>query len=318
MDELLKDLKGKSILITGGSGFFGKNLCSALVSLNASQNLNLKIYALARTPVIQEGVHFIQHDVTQFFSFNESIDLIIHAATPVVSEDSHFEKTIDIIVNGTQQCLRFAELVNCKKFLLVSSGAVYGEQPEELKSIPEDYTAKDLFYNFKSGYTTGKRISELMALDWAKRTGQNLTIARCFAFSGKHLPLDQHLAIGNFVGEALRNKIINIKGDGRSIRSYMDADDLVLWLLTILLKGENGEAYNVGSDQEMTIKELAYKIAEKFPQTKVVIQNSESEKSRRSKYVPCIEKAKNQLNLKINVSLENSILKMIDFNRGLL
>lgn len=316
MDEVLKDLKDKSILITGGSGFFGKNLCSALMNFNKTQNLNLKIYALARTPTTQEGVHFIQQDVTQDFNFNESVDFIIHAATPVISEDSDFEKTMDIIINGTQQCLRFAERINCKKFLLVSSGAVYGEQPENLKNTPEDYVIKDSFYNFKSAYSTGKRISELMALDWSKRTGLNLTIARCFAFSGNHLPLDQHLAIGNFVRDALLDKSINVKGDGSAIRSYMDADDLVSWLLTILTKGESGEVYNVGSDQEITMKDLAHKVASLVPETKVVIQNFASEKSRRNRYIPSIEKAKIKLNLKININLENSILKMIDFNKG--
>lgn len=314
--ELEKNLKNKTILITGGTGFFGKNLCLALVALNFSKNLGMKIYALARTQVILEGVQFIQHDVTQPFSFQEPIDLIIHAATPVVSEDNQFEKIMDIIVNGTQETLRFAEKINCSKFLLVSSGAIYGEQPEDLNKIPEDYVIKESFYDFKSAYSTGKRISELLAFDWSKRTGGHLTVARCFAFSGPYLPIDQHLAIGNFVRDALKGHVISVKGDGSAIRSYMDAEDLVLWLLTILTRGENGEAYNVGSDQEITMKELSHKIAEKVPGTKVVIQNSESASSKRNRYIPSIEKAKTMLKLEIKVNLDESIQKMIDFNRG--
>lgn len=309
LDELASQLQGKSILITGGSGFFGKNLCEAL------KPLGTKIYAMARNPVAQEGIHFIQHDVTKPFNFDTKIDYMIHAATPVTADDN-FEKNIDIIINGTKNALDFAKKINCSKFLLVSSGAVYGEQPEELAKIPETYIIKEAFFDFKSAYGTGKRISELLALDWARRTGKNLTIARCFAFSGRHLPLDQHFAIGNFVSDALTTKTINIKGDGSARRSYMDADDLVVWLMTILLHGESGEAYNVGSDNEISIKDLAQKIAEHVPGTKVHIQNGQNISSKRNKYIPSIEKAKTKLNLDIKINLDESIQKMIGFNRG--
>ena len=314
LEELGKDLKGKSILITGGTGFFGKNLCAALVALNASKNLGMKIYALGRTQVFIEGVRVVLQDITTPFTFQEPVDLIIHAATPVTNAYTQLETTMNIIVNGTQQVLNFAEKINCKKFLLISSGAVYGEQPETLKNIPEDYEIKEPFYSFKSAYSTGKRISEIMALDWSRRTGANLTIARCFAFSGHHLPLDQHFALGNFVKDALGgNKVINILGDGTAVRSYMDTDDLVTWLMTILIHGESGEAYNVGSDQAIAMKDLALKIAQKFSGASINIQN---ENGKSSRYVPSIKKAQTLLNLDLKVNLDESIQKMIDFNRG--
>ena len=155
-----------------------------------------------------------------------------------------------------------------------------------------------------------------MALEWAKRTNIHLSIARCFAFSGPHLPLDQHLAIGNFIGDALKKKVINIKGDGSAVRSYMDAADLVTWLISILLHGKKGEAYNVGSDQEISMKDLAYKISQKVPGSQVVIQNTESCKTR-NRYIPSVEKAKSELNLQIKINLDESIQKMIDFNKGI-
>jgi nucleoside-diphosphate-sugar epimerase len=317
LEQFAADLKDKSILITGGSGFFGKNLCSALVAVNASLDLNLKIYALARTKVELPGVQFIQQDVSTPFSFQEKIDYIIHAATPVANEEGQFDKIMNIIINGTQQTLNFAEKIHCAKFLLVSSGAVYGEQPQEMSNIPEEYVIKESFYDSKSAYSTGKRVSELMAMEWSKRTGAHLSIARCFAFSGRHLPIDQHLAIGNFVRDAIASGMINVKGDGTAIRSYMDADDLVVWLLKILLHGEKGQVYNVGSDEEITMKKLAEKIASKVSGSKVSIQNTQLSNSKRSKYVPSIEKAKKSLGLKIEVNLDESIQKMIDFNRGL-
>ncbi len=320
LEELSSDLKGKSLLITGGSGFFGKNICEALNLLNQKKNLGMKIYSLARNPIVQEGIHNIVQDVTKPFEFDIKVDFIIHAATPVVSEvlsdESGFEKTLDIIVNGTKNVLDFASKANCSHFLMVSSGAVYGEQPEDITNISEDYATRGLFFDSKSAYGTGKRISELLAIDWGRKTKKHVTIARCFAFSGRYLPVDQYLAIGSFIGEALKNKVINIKGDGSALRSYMDADDLVCWLMTILIRGDSGEAYNVGSDKEISMKELANKIAEKVQGTKVVIQN-QNVSTKRSRYIPSIKKAQTELKLELKINLDESIQKMIDFNRGL-
>ena len=308
--DIKEELKNKSILITGGTGFFGKNLCEAL------KQVEMKIFSLARKRVEYSGIEFIEHDITKPIEQNFKVDYIIHAATPVIIDKNNEAQIIDIIVNGTQQVLNFAEKIKCSKVLIVSSGAVYGPQPDEVKNISENYVLKESFYNFNSAYTTGKRISELMALEWAKRTNIHLSIARCFAFSGPHLPLDQHLAIGNFIGDALKKKVINIKGDGSAVRSYMDAADLVTWLISILLHGKKGEAYNVGSDQEISMKDLAYKISQKVPGSQVVIQNTESCKTR-NRYIPSVEKAKSELNLQIKINLDESIQKMIDFNKGI-
>lgn len=317
LEDLNTELLGKSILITGGSGFFGKNLCVALNDLNKKFDLKLTVAAMARNPIVQEGVEFIQQDVTKPFETSRYFDYIIHAATPVVSDDSSFDKNIDIIVNGTFHTLAFAQKIKCPRVLLVSSGAVYGQQPAELPKLSEDYNIQETFFDFKSAYSTGKRISELQALDWSRRADISLSIARCFAFSGKFLPVDQHLAIGNFVRDAIVAKSIRIKGDGSPLRSYMDAEDLVVWLMTILLRGKNQEIYNVGSDQEISMKELAHAIAESVPGTEVVVENSLTKNAKRNRYIPSIHKAQSELGLKINISLKESINRMIEFNRGL-
>jgi len=315
LDNLSEDLKGKRLLITGGSGFFGKNLCEQLNFINSKFNLGMTIYSLGRNKIIQDGVIFVQHDVSRPFSFDLEIDYLIHAATPVVGNED-FHQTMEIIVNGTKNTLDFAFKAGCKKFLLVSSGAVYGEQPQDVLSLTETTTPNGPYYDQLSAYATGKRISEMLALNWSNQFQKNLTIARCFAFSGKYLPLDKHLAIGNFVGDALRGQEINIKGDGTAQRTYMDSEDLVEWLMTILLRGDNQNIYNVGSDQIVTMKELAELIAREVPGTRVNIQNLQSTSGKRSRYIPSIKKAQDQLNLEIRTSLEESLKKMIQFNRG--
>lgn len=315
LDHLLEDLKGKKLLITGGSGFFGKNLCENLNFINSKFKLDMSIYSLGRNKILQEGVGFIQHDVSKPFLFDLPIDYIIHAATPVVGNED-FHQTMEIIVNGTKNTLDFALKAGCKKFLLVSSGAVYGEQPQDVLSLTETTTPNGPFYDQSSAYATGKRISEMLALNWSNQFKKNLTIARCFAFSGKHLPIDKHLAIGNFVKDALQGQEIKVKGDGTAQRTYMDSDDLTEWLMTILLRGENQSVYNVGSDKVVTMKELADLIAQLVPGTSVNIQNLQTTDGKRSRYVPSIKKAQNELNLEIRTSLEESLKKMIQFNRG--
>lgn len=315
LKDLANDLKGKSLLVTGGSGFFGKSICERLTELNQQYDLGIKIYALARNPLPLDGVEFISQDVRKEFNFNLQVDYIIHAATPVVQTGNSFDEMMDIIVNGTKNTFDFAVKAKCKKFLLISSGAVYGEQPDDVEQVSENQVFHGPFYDNKSAYTTGKRFSEMLAFDLSRKVGMHLNIARCFAFSGKHLPIDQHLAIGNFVNDAINRRTINIKGDGTAIRSYMDAEDLVDWLMTILIKAPQSEVYNVGSDQGLSIQDLATTIAKHANGVEVTVHGKALDNSRRHRYVPSIKKAQKELGLKLNLSLDESIQRMIEFNK---
>jgi dTDP-glucose 4,6-dehydratase len=145
----------------------------------------------------------------------------------------------------------------------------------------------------------------------------SIKIARCFAFVGPHLQLDENFAIGNFLSSLLKNQKIVIHGDGTPVRSYMYAADLVIWLITILIKGKNCYPYNIGSEEEISIKNLAKTIAgfsKKPLAVKIKIKKSNSYKIDR--YVPSTQRARKELGLKQHIRLSDGILKTIKFHSG--
>lgn len=291
----------KRIFLTGGTGFFGKWLLSLF------QTLETDVVVLSRDP---DGflaqfpmfgknprVTFIQGDVRDFCFPSGRFDYVIHAAAEVAETDPN--STLSIITDGTQRVLEFSKQAGVKRLLYVSSGAVYGTQPPELSHIQETFPCNPV-----TAYGKGKLAAEQMC----RKSGIESVIARPFAFVGPWLPLDTHFAIGNFIGNCLRNEPIEIKGDGTPLRSYMYGSDLAEWLLTLLLKGRSGEAYNVGSDQAISIADLA-RLVRSVAGTDNEIKINQPPVSGESpdRYVPNVEKAKKTLGLTQQVLLDDAI-----------
>lgn len=319
-------VNGSSIFITGATGFFGKWMLESFLYLNKELNLNANICALSRNPEKfleefpfykkEKSITWIKGDIRTFEFPTKRFDYIIHAATDADAKLNSENPLLmlDTITEGTKRILEFAKKQKAlKAFLFTSSGAVYGKQPESITHINE----KDSFFidinNPGSAYAEGKRLSELYCSIYAKQYNIPVKIARCFAFVGPYLPLNKHFAIGNFIRDGLKSQNITIHGDGLPLRSYMYAADLVIWLWTILLKGNIGEAYNVGSDKQISIKDLAMAIAEFFPAIKVNILNEYYTTDRNQNYIPDIQKSKVQFNFEEEISLKDAINKTIQF-----
>ena len=149
-------------------------------------------------------------------------------------------------------------------------------------------------------------MGELLCAIAHKEHGLEATIARCFAFVGPHLPLDAHFAIGNFIRDAMNGEPIKVK-DGFPFRSYLYASDLTIWLWTILFKGEACHPYNVGSDQEITIAELAAEVAQHFRVP--LINSNRTEIVMPANYVPDISRSMRQLGLNILIARNDSVNK---------
>jgi dTDP-glucose 4,6-dehydratase len=134
--------------------------------------------------------------------------------------------------------------------------------------------------------------------------GLETMIARCFAFVGPHLPLDAHFAIGNFIRDAMKGELIKVK-NGSPYRSYLYAADLAIWLWTILFKGAACRPYNVGSDQEITIADLAQTVVSTLGGSVLTLTPSENVSA--SRYVPSVNRAIQELGLQVRTNLTASI-----------
>ena len=245
-----------------------------------------------------DGVKWIAGDVRDFTFPEGRFDAIIHAATSAVTTISDEEQT-SVILDGTRHVAEFAERCGCRKVLFTSSGAVYG--PEE---APVDETAP---CRPATAYGKGKLAAERILLE----SGLDVKIARCFAFTGPHLNRNIHFAIGNFMRDCLAGKDIVINGDGTPRRSYLYADDLVEWLFAILERGGAGRPYNVGSDEAVSIRELAETVRRALGAKNDIVVKGASQGGPPSVYVPVVERARKELGAEVKIGLEEAIRRSV-------
>jgi len=219
-----------------------------------------------------------------------------------------------LLCKGQKRILEFAVKCKCKKFLLTSTGSCYGKQPSKIMNIPETYVGapmtNDQNFNF-SILGEAKRASEILTSVYSQKFSIETKVARCFSFIGPYMPLNIHYAIGNFIADAIKGEVINIKGDGKPFRSYMYASDLVVWLLTILFNGKDNEIYNVGSEQSISIYELAKKVSELASKKIKINLENKNINEHKDRYIPSTKKVRKELNLTMKINLDTAILKSI-------
>lgn len=323
-----EELRGGRIFLTGGTGFFGNWLLESFAQANDMLDLDARIVVLTRNAgsfrkkarhlAGHRNVELLEGDVGSFSHPPGKFTHIIHAATET-SPAGHQLDPVTLFernVLGTRRVLDFAKRAGVQRLLFTSSGAVYGPQPIELTHLPETHSSAPDPMSRSSGYGESKRAAEFLCAASAGNPGMNVTVARCFAFVGPHLPLNANYAIGNFTRDALRGGPITIAGDGTSVRSYLYAADLAIWLWTILLRGQSCTAFNVGSDAPVTILELARIVAEVLcPEAQVIVSAASQDGPHTTRYVPAITRARSELGLEPRVDLREGIRRMADWSR---
>jgi len=263
-----RSLAGQKIFITGGTGFVGKWLLATLLDADAAFDLDCRITVLSRNPdsflndwpAMKGRVGWIVGDVRDLPIGTEHHDVIIHAATDVVAQASP-QDVFSTCLEGTRQVLALARASGARRLLLLSSGAVYGPLPAGMMHVPETHLGGPDPLLTASAYGEGKRVSEWLAAQ-AGADGLDVHVARLFAVVGPHLRLDKHFAVGNFLHAAMKGEDIVVNGDGTPYRSYLYAADMAAWLWAVLLRGRPGRAYNVGSEDSLSILALAHRVAD--------------------------------------------------------
>lgn len=324
-------MRGRRIFISGATGFFGVWFLESFEFCNQRLGLGASMIALSRDPKAfrakmphlanSSSIHFVEGDVREFDFPSGSFDAVIHGAVSTSLDAANKPSDLmSILLRGTERMIEFARQKGANKFLFISSGAVYGQQPDLLSHVPEQYRGGPDWLDPKSVYGEGKRIAEQMCSIFAQETGVHVGLARCFTLIGPHLPLDQHFAVGNFIRDALAGKNILVNGDGSPVRSYLYAADLMIWLWTLLLRAEelpsNPLALNIGSDQEIRISDLAREVARVLDSTiEVEVASKMPLAERQPRYVPDIRKAQEVLGLTPLIGLPEAIRRTGEWYR---
>ncbi len=325
---LWPQMRNQHLFLTGGTGFFGTWLVETFLHANRRLGLGAQVTVLTRNPeafarkaphlVADPALCLLEGDVRDFAFPPGEYSHVIHAATEASAKQlaEAPSEMLATIVDGTRHILDFAATHGTRKFLLTSSGGVYGRQPADITHMPEDYAGAPDPVDASSTYGEGKRMSELLCALAARTTACEYKIARCFAFVGPHLPLDAHFAAGNFLADALAGRDIYIASDGTAVRSYLYATDLAIALWTLLFAGQPLRAYNVGSEDAVTIRELAETVAAAVnPQISVKVAKLPDLSATSHRYVPSTQRVQNELGLRPTVTLHDALRRTADWHR---
>jgi dTDP-glucose 4,6-dehydratase len=320
--DVWEELKGRSVLITGATGFFGRWLIESLLSADRRLNLGVSVVALSRDPeaflsrvphLADRRIRWVKGSVSAVSPTTlggQGLDAVIHLVTEgdMAASAADPRGTQNIIVEGTRHVLSAAKALGVRRLLFTSTGAAYGPQPEGMEAMPESYAGVPDAADKSNPYGEPgemKRQAELLLE--AEGHGLCAVTARCFTFAGPALPLRSKFAFGNFMEDALSGRRIVVKGDGTPIRSYLYGADLAVWLWTLLLRGAAGRRYNVGSEHPVSMRGLAEAVALELGAVGIEVLGEHTPGKVAERYVPSTKRAQEELSLREHFSLAEII-----------
>jgi dTDP-glucose 4,6-dehydratase len=311
-----------TLLIIGGTGFFGKSI------LDSFQRGLLQTWSIDHVIVMARNVEglkdkapslivgkvtLISADISKM-DYLPQAEFVIHAAASSVASNYLKSPLMERsnILSGVLNYCKLAKIFHQhSKILYVSSGAVYGTQSPELEMISEGYkfANPDDIPEGKRDYACAKRDAEKVFMGMGS-SGLNVSVARCFSFVGPWLPLNQHFAIGNFIADGLAGREIEVLAKHRVYRSYMYADELVEWLMTIAsASNQTCPIWNVGSEESILIDDLAQVVGCNFG---LAPTESHYIVDKIDRYVPSTRKIQRELGIVMKMNLITAITKTIE------
>ena len=268
-----EEMKETTVLVTGATGLIGVSIVRALVAIG-----DIKVIAHVRNrekaeeiygALLQKNVELYVDDITKEINVSEDIDYIFHCAS-ITTSKTMIEKPVETIctsVEGTKNILELAKNKKSKSVIYVSSMEMYGA----FNNLNHDVTEKDLGYvdnlKIRSNYPESKRLCENMCIAYMSEYNIPVKIARLAQTFGAGILPGENRVFAQFAGEDI---VLHTKG--MSEGNYCYTRDCITGLLTILLKGKNGEAYNVSNpESHITIADMAYMVADKIAEGRIKV-----------------------------------------------
>lgn len=273
------DLRGKTVMVSGGAGFLAAYVVKALLAASRLRGLQLRVVCVVRRAagvatrlggcIGAPDFSVFEHDIglpppADF----PAADVIIHAASQASPKFYGVDPVGTLLANssGTQYLLEHARRHQAR-FLFFSSGEVYGVPREPQRAVAEtDYGYLDPM-NVRACYGESKRMGEAMCVAWAKQYGLHASVVRPFHTYGPGMALDDGRVFADFVADVVAGRDIVLNSDGAALRPFCYIADATIGFLTVLLRGASAEAYNVGNpDAELSIRDLATLLAGLYPE----------------------------------------------------
>jgi len=272
----LADLRGKTILMSGATGMIGKYFIDLIMRQNQTNNLDCKIIALGRNKekaaarfkdcFDDEHFIFVECDINagEIVVPDMSIDYVIHAAsnTHPLAYSTYPVSTIEANIAGTNKMAKIAADRKAR-FIFLSSVEVYGENRGDIEAFDEKYLGYIDCNTLRAGYPESKRCGEALCQAYKQQYNLDIVIPRLARIFGPTMLLDDSKASSQFIKNSLNGENIVLKSEGTQFFSYLYVADVVSGIIYCMVKGENGEAYNIASDsQNITLRDLAKDLAD--------------------------------------------------------
>lgn len=324
-------LEGKTLLISGGSGFLGSYINQTINLLN-EKFLRRKCNVISVDNYITGSerknflgeikdtrFEFIQHDIRLPLNIKKDVDYIIHAAG--LASPFYYQKfpleTIESAVMGAKNLLELSRLKRIKSFLFFSSSEIYGDPDAKHVPTKEDYAGHVSSVGPRACYDESKRLAETLSLVYYQQYGVPVKIVRPFNIYGPGMKSNDYRVIPTFVSKALSGKPLPVHDKGIQTRTFCYVSDAISGFLKILLSDKNGEVYNIGNEKpEITIYDLALIISKISPR-KVTIEKinypSSYPAGEPQRRCPDLTKSRKLLEYDPKVDLEEGLRRSIDW-----
>lgn len=269
-------LQGKTLLISGGSGFIGSYINAVIYLLNKKHfKTPCKVISLDNyitgfrinflIDIKNKNFRFFHYDVRLPFTLNEQVDFIIHAAG--LASPYYYKKypleTIESAILGAKNLLELARITKPESFLFFSSSEIYGDPDPEYVPTPETYVGRVSSIGPRACYDESKRLTETLCLTYHQIYGSPIKIVRPFNVYGPGMRHIDYRVIPTFIYNGLQGRNLPVHDKGIQTRTFCYVTDAIIAIFKVLLSGRVGEVYNIGNDKpEIGMYELASMVSE--------------------------------------------------------